>query len=301
MQRAKLKTIAAVLGCCLLLGGCSYKENQRLTTASIQYPDGTVKSYQTTESINPFYGLSVTFSGSPGQGTAVFDTSGCTEIVRDNFKFTCKSNGKLKGGSKATITAEYDKDLFESSGYKITCSQKKYIVSGVDFYPEKLEKYNKDKLNKAIRRAAKSYIDDNAKSIRLEFESKLDHNQWSESGSFSFTYSYHDISMMYNVNKNDASQNAYYIIYEFSNKLTCTEDMESTTKSPMKKGDKDTGRAYVVAEAQGIASKSDMTLTDAYVDFDAVKASIKTFTTLEGAKSYCTYGGEYKTYTEDFV
>lgn len=301
MQRAKIRAIVAILGCCMLLGGCSYEKNQQLTTASIQYPDGTVKSYQTTENINPFYGLSVTFSGSPGQGTAVFDTSGCTEIVKDNFKFTCKNNGKLKGGSKATITAEYDKDLFEKGGYKITCSQKKYIVSGVDFYPEKLENYDKDKLNKAIRRAAKSYIDDNIKNIRLEFESKLDHNQWSKSGSFNFTYNYHDISMIYNVNKNDISQNAYYIIYELSNELTCTENMDSTTENPMKKGDEDTGWAYVVVGAQGIASQSDMTLTDAGVNFDTVKANAKTFTTLESAKSYCTYGGKYETYTEQFV
>ena len=99
--------------------------------------------------------------------------------------------------------------------------------------------------------------------------------------------------MIYNVNKNDISQNAYYIIYELSNELTCTEDM--------KKGDEDTGWAYVVVGAQGIASQSDMTLTDAGVNFDTVKANAKTFTTLESAKSYCTYGGKYETYTEQFV
>lgn len=301
MKRLLVLIMGFLITMCIFpLTACNNQAEDMLTTASIYFPDGTVKEYKTPSDINPFYELQVSFYGEPNKGFVEINTENCPEIVKDNFTFICENNGNLKNGGKAKIKVEYDEPLFTRAGYNITCTDREYTVTGVEFYPSTIEEYNKDKLNKSIRRAADTYINDNIENIDMEFESKNDRNGWSKSGSCDYSYNYCDITMIYNVNKNDSSQNMYFIIYELSNYIECKQSMDYTAKDPMLAGEDDTGWAYVVVGASGVTAKSDKEFSN-NVEYETIKSNIKTFTTLEQAEQYCTYGGEYKTFVEDFV
>jgi len=286
--------------CVISLSACTQDQHGDTFALEVHSQNGTVKEYDIPSTLNPFYGLKVSFSGEPNRGHATIDAGECLDFVKDNFTFECENDGKLSNGGKAVIKAIYDADAFGDVNLRLSCTEKEYTVTGVEFYPSLLEGYGKDKINKAIRRAADRYIDDNIKDIEMEFESRQNHNDWGKSGAFNYTYNYCDIIMIYNVNNNDPSQNTYFVIYELSNEIECTESMSDSDKDLMTAGQQDTGWAYVVVGASGITATSDMEFNDD-VEYEIVKGNIKTFTSLENAKEYCTYGGEYKTVSENFV
>lgn len=268
-------------------------------TTSIYFEDGTVKEYNSSAVINPFRDIKVKFSGKANNGTATIDTSNCEDIIKDNFTFICQNNGKLTNGCTATIKVVFDSKAFENAGYTVTADEKSYVVTGVDFYSNAIQDYEKDDLNNAVRTLATKYIEDNIKTIDMEYDSGKDRNGWSESGSFEYTYNYHDRIMIYNYNRNDRSQNTYFIIYELSNEINCTEDM-TTAENPMKAGESDTGWVYIAVGATNVTATSDMIFN---ADFNQKEASeiIRSFTSYDEAIEYCTYGGEYITLRELFV
>ena len=248
-------------------------------------------SYSTAQ-IDPFENLEVSFYGNPNRGYADIDSSLCSQFVRENFRFECKNNGSLSNGGRAVLTAT----KFYNDDIEILRYQKEYIVTGVEFYPEKIAEYEKEALNKAIRKYADNYIKNNIETFPMRYYSDLDRTGWNESGAFTYYYDYHDIKMMYSVHKRDLSQNAYFIVYELSNRIECTQDMDKSHKAPMKKGESDTGEAYVVVGVKGIKANSDKMFIG-----DVSDMVVGVFETVTQAENFCTYRGEYDTFTENFV
>lgn len=284
----------------IFITACTQQSKEaQVHTTSIHFENGTVKEYKSSDVINPFRDIKVKFSGKANNGTATIDTNSCEAIIKDNFIFVCENNGNLANGSTATIKVVYDNKAFENAGYTVTAKEKSYVVTGVDFYPSAIKNYEKDYLNNALRELATKYIEDNIKTIDMEYDSGKSRNGWSESGSFEYTYNYCDRIMIYNYNRNDNSQNTYFIIYELSNEIKCTEDM-ITAETPMESGESDTGWAYIAVGAENVTATSNMIFNN---DFNKTEAFeiIRSFKTYEDAIEYCTYGGDYITLRELFA
>lgn len=294
--------ISIAMAFSVFLTSCDTVEDNALLsdTTSIYFENGSVKSYDCQSEIDPFKHIEITFSGSPNNGTAVINTDNCPDIIRENFTFECENNGSLSNGKTATIKANFEKTAFEKAGYKISRTEKSYIVTDVDFYPTEIEDYEKDALNKALWDIVTNYIESNIESFDMVYDSGLDRSGWSQSGSFKYTYNYSDLKMIYNVNKNDSSKNTYSILYELSNDIECVEDMTVISEGSMKSGEVDTGRAYLVASVYKITATSDKCF-NSNMDKNEVVSNIKIFETKQEAEEYCDFGGEYITAIENFV
>ena len=268
-------------------------------TACNKTTEQQLNEHSLNNAINPFENLSVSFSGKLGRGNADINTDNCEAIIKDNFTFICENDGNLCNGGKAIIKAVYDEEVFKDAGYTITANQKEYIVTGVDFAPNTIRDYEKYNLNNAIRKLADNYIESNITEFDMEYNSGNDRMGWSKSGSFEYTYNYHDRMMLYNYNRSNHSENAYFIIYELSNEINCTESM-TEGENPMQKGDSDIGWCYIVAGAKNVTATSDMIFNG---DFNKKEASeiTRSFKTYDEAIKYCTYGGNYITDRELFT
>lgn len=298
---SKCLILSAVLLLSVFTTSCANQSEQAIINkaTAITFKNGTVKEYNSSDIINPFRDIKVRFSGKADKGTATIDTSNCEAIVKDNFTFICENNGNLINGSKAKIKAIYDIKAFKNSGYTITDNEKSYIVTGVDLYPSAIKNYEKDDLNSCVRKLADEYINNNIETMDMEYDSGKNRSSWSKSGSFEYTYNYYDRIMIYNYNRDDYSKNAYFIIYELSNEINCTEDM-TTGENPMKAGESDTGWVYIVAGAPSVTATSNMIFNS---DFNKKEASelVRSFTTYKEAVEYCTYGDGYITLRELFT
>lgn len=284
----------------LFTGSCTSQGNKdTASTTEVTNENSIAKEYNSDQSIDPFRDIKVKFTGTARNGTAIIDTSNCNPIIKENFTFTCDNNGSLVNGSIATIKAEYDKNAFANSGCTITTNEKSYIVTGVDFYPREIRNYEKDNLNRAVRKLADSYIENNIQTMEMEYESGKNREGWSKSGSFNYTYNYHDRIMLYNYCRINSSDNAYFIIYQLSNQINCTEDM-TAGKNPMVAGESDIGGAYIVVGAPNVTATSNMIFNS---DFNKKEASelTRSFTTYEDAIDYCTFGDNYITLRELFM
>ena len=298
---SKCLILSAVLILSVFTTSCANQSEQAIINkaTAITFENGTFKEYNSSDIINPFRDIKVRFSGKADKGTATIDTSNCEAIVKDNFTFICENDGNLINGNKAKIKAIYDIKAFKNSGYTITDNEKSYIVTGVDLYPSAIKNYEKDDLNSCVRKLADEYINNNIETMDMEYDSGKNRSGWSKSGSFEYTYNYHDRIMIYNYNRDDYSKNAYFIIYELSNEINCTEDM-TTGENPMKAGESDTGWVYIVAGAPNVTATSNMIFNG---DFNKKEASelVRSFTTYEEAIKYCTYGDGYITLRELFT
>lgn len=288
----------------LILTSCNTTQNDNYTTVSettsIYFENGSIKNYDYQSEIDPFKDIEITFSGTPNNGTAIINTDNCPDIIKDNFTFECVNNGSLSNGKTAIIKAYFEESAFEKAGYKIKRTEKLYTVTDVDFYPTAIKNYEKDALNKAMWDIVSNYIESNIESLDMVYDSGFDRSGWSISGSFKYTYNYSDLKMIYNVNKNNPSQNTYSILYELSNDIECIEDMEEIYENSMKSGDFDTGRTYVVASVKGITATSDK-IFNSNIDEEDIISDIKIFDTKAEAEEYFKFDGDYITQTENFV
>ncbi|MEE0264834.1 MAG: hypothetical protein UD936_04320 [Acutalibacteraceae bacterium] len=297
----RLTVLFAVLLACTTSAACKNNMNTNAVTktAKIYFENGSVKEYTSQQTINPFKNLKVSFSGNLGKGSADINTDNCESIVKDNFTFTCENNGILCNGSKAVIKAVYDENAFKNAGYTITANQKEYTITGVDFAPKTLKDYEKEHLNLAIRKIADSYIASNITELDMEYDSSRDRSGWSKSGSFEYTYNYHDRLMLYNYKRNNSSDNAYFIIYELSNEINCTKSM-TEGENPMQAGESDIGWCYVVAGATDVTATSNRIFNNSFNKKEASEI-IRSFKTYDEAIDYCTYGNGYITDREIFT
>ena len=247
---------------------------------------------QKTAMTDPFENIKISFSGTPDKGYMTADLSECSDIVRQNFRFHCHHDGNLSNGQVTIVTAL----KITESDIPVKRYQKQYIVTGVEFYPEKLKDYEKDAVNKAVRKYADKYIKDHIKEFPMQYDSRLDRTGWSKSGDFNYTYTYRDIKMLYSVHRKNRADNTYFILYELENELFCTRDMEDSYPAPLKKGESDTGRTYVLVGAKSVTANSNQMFTK---NISAVECHV--FTTQTKAEQFCIYGGEYDTLTENFV
>ena len=246
----------------------------------------------TLSTTDPFENIHISFVGSPDKGYMQTDLSECRDIVKENFRFSCHNDSHLSNGQVAVVTAL----KIRQNDIQVLRYQKEYIVTGVDFYPEKLEDYEKDDINKSIWKYADDYIKTHILDFPMEYCSRLDRTGWSKSGAFDYHYNYHDIVMLYSVHKTDKAKNTYFIIFDLENNITCTQDMESSYPAPMKKGESDIGQTYVVVGVSGIRATSNKIFKA-----DTPATVYKVFTTQKEAEKFCTYGGEYNTFREMFV
>lgn len=248
--------------------------------------------------IDPFENVEVIFYGKPNKGFSKIDINNCSDIIRNNFIFKCHKNGKISNGEEVEIVAEY-KNPKKKVEYNIKRTKKNYIVTGVDFYPNEIKNYEKDNINKSVRKFADEYISQNIENIHLDFYSGIDRNDWSKSGSFDYTYNYYDTKMIYNINKNKPSDNIYFIIYELTNRINCTKSMESIYKNPMKSGESDIGTSYIAVGVKGVTANSNREFKGILVNSE--NSIVKTFDTKEEVEKYCLYGDNYFNYKESFV
>lgn len=248
--------------------------------------------------IDIFENVEVTFYGKPNKGFSKIDINNCSDIIKDNFIFKCYKDGKIVNGETVDIIAEY-KNPNKKFEYHIKRTRKNYIVTGVDFYPNDIKNYEKDNINKSVRKLADEYISKNIENIHLDFYSGIDRNDWSKSGSFDYTYNYYDTKMIYNINKNKPSDNIYFIIYELTNRINCTKSMESIYKNPMKSGESDIGISYIAVGVRGVTANSNREFKGILANSE--NSIIKTFDTKEEVEKYCLYYGNYFTYRESFV
>ncbi len=302
MKKTTIVSLAMALAVLCVLTSCTNAENDMTTaTTSIYFSDGSIKNYDCDSVINPFYQLDISFSGKPNRGKASINTDNCQDIVKENFIFECENNGKLSNGGMAKIKVSYDKSAFEKAGYTVTADEKDYIVTGVDFYPTTMKEFDKEAINREIMSIADEYIQENIEDMELLYDSELDRTGWSKYGSFSYTYYFSDRMMLYNVNKNDSSQNMYYIIYELKNDIKCTQDMpDYSCNNPMKAGENDTGWGYVVIGVEGVTATSNKEFISDLDKEKVIKTGV-TFTNYAQAQLYCHFGGEYETEAENFV
>lgn len=248
--------------------------------------------------IDPFENVEVTFYGKPNKGFSKIDISNCSDIIKNNFIFKCYKDGKISNGETVEIIAEY-KNPNKKLEYNIKRTKKNYIVTGVNFYPNEIKNYEKDAINKSLRKLADEYISQNIENIHLDFYSGIDRNDWSKSGSFDYTYNYYDTKMIYNINKIEPSDNVYFIIYELTNRINCTKSMESIYKNPMKSGESDIGISYIAVGVKGVTANSNREFQSILTNSE--NSIIKTFDTKEDVEKYCIYGDNYFTYKENFV
>ena len=209
------------------------------------------------DTTDPFRGLRVSFHGEPEKGFADFDTSNCEIFIRDNFEFECKNNGNLSNGETVSVKASVRNKNIGKSRLGSAAYEKEYIVTGVDFYPTAIEDYEKEALNKEIRRIADKFISESINNFHMLYDSGFDRTGWSRSGSFSYTYTYYDIKMLYTFHQKEHKKNAYFVLYELENSIVCTEDMDSSFEAPMKKGENDRGTAYVLVGLTSVRATGD--------------------------------------------
>lgn len=293
-------TLFNLSSCSKLSNNSSNNSEKGKKITPINFSNGDYKEYICGDIIDPFKELEVTFSGEPEKGVARIDASKCPDIIKENFTFNCIENGNLINGKKVDIVAEYDKYAFEKSGIMVSREKKEYTVTGVDFYPRVIADYDKDDLNRAIRRIVDQYIESNIKDFSMAYNSDINRDSWSKSGSFNYSYSYYDVKMVYNVNKNNMSDNTYLIMYEITNSIECVADMDSTIKGAMKKGESDTGIVYMVAGASSVTANSNKIFNDNITKKNVIE-NIKLFHTKEAADEYCRFGVGYETCWEHFV
>lgn len=249
---------------------------------------------------DPFEGVEISFYGAPEKGFADVNVSKCDSFIRDNFDFECENNGSLANGETASIKASVRNENVKNSGIKIIRYEKDYVVTGVDFYPTEIEDYEKEALNKEIRRIADKFISEDVKDFHMLYDSGFDRTGWSKSGSFEYTYTYYDIKMLYTFHKSEPERNAYFILYELENDIVCVEDMDSGFEAPMKKGEEDRGVAYILIGLTSVRATSDK-IFRADSNAEGMKVIKKVFDSKEDAEEYCKYSGEYKTVYELFV
>ena len=249
---------------------------------------------------DPFKGLEVSFHGEPKKGFADMDVSKCDSFIRDNFKFECKNDGRLSNGETVQVIVSVKSKDSENSGVNIIRYEKDYVVTGVDFYPTEIEGYDKEALNKEIRRIADKFISEGVKNFHMLYDSGFDRTGWSKSGSFEYTYTYYDVKMLYTFHKREPERNAYFILYELENDIVCVEDMDSGFEAPMKKGEEDRGVSYILVGLTSVRATSDK-IFRADSNAEGMEVIKKVFDSREDAEEYCRYGGEYETVYELFV
>lgn len=249
---------------------------------------------------DPFKGLEVSFHGEPKKGFADMDVSKCDCFIRDNFKFECKNDGRLSNGETVQVIVSVKSKDSENSGVNIIRYEKDYVVTGVDFYPTEIEGYDKEALNKEIRRIADKFISEGVKNFHMLYDSGFDRTGWSKSGSFEYTYTYYDVKMLYTFHKSEPERNAYFILYELENDIVCVEDMDSGFEAPMKKGEEDRGVSYILVGLTSVRATSDK-IFRADSNAEGMEVIKKVFDSREDAEEYCRYGGEYETVYELFV
>ena len=252
----------------------------------------TSSSQKVATMTDPFENLHISFAGNPDKGYVSIDATDCHEIIRKNFRFHCDKDGSLSNGQTTVVTALQvtEKDI------PILRYQKEYIVTGVDFYPEKPEDYEKEDLNKTLFSYAGDYIEEHIQDFPMTYNSQLDRTGWSKSGAFDYTYLYRDIEMIYCVSENEKSDNIYFILYDVETDIHCTEDMDSGHSAPMKKGESDTGQSYVVVGARGIKATSDKVFKS---DISVIEYQV--FADKTDAEDFCTHAENYHIFKENFV
>ena len=133
----------------------------------------------------------------------------------------------------------------------------------------------------------------------MDYNSGKNRNGWSKSGSFNYSYTYFDRIMIYNFDRHNQADNAYFIIYELRNDINCTEDM-TVGENPLKAGESDVDWVYIVVGAKNVTATSDRVFND-YFNKKEASDIIRSFTDYGDAVDYCTLGGNYITLRELFT
>ncbi len=98
----------------------------------------TVEGLPELMELDPFAGLTVTFEGISGDGTARFEYSGTDDLLNE-YSFDIEGDAQqyyLKNGDEITVVVEsyYDDETAAYYGLKLTKREQKYTVSGLSEY-----------------------------------------------------------------------------------------------------------------------------------------------------------------------
>lgn len=123
--------------------------------------DYTVSGLVDGQVIDPFEGLKVEYEGVAPNAKAKFDTSGCTDYVKNNVSFSVDGdNGSLSNGEKLKATIYYDESKAEQNSIEFSQTSKEYTVNGVLQYPSNLNGVDLTAIDKQF----KDMLDANALS-----------------------------------------------------------------------------------------------------------------------------------------
>lgn len=92
----------------------------------------TVEGLEESTMIDPFYGLSVEFSGNNGKGKVTIDKSNCNSFVKNYVTFAIDKKDDCSNGDSITIKAQCDESDLKKENVVLSKETTKYTVSGLE-------------------------------------------------------------------------------------------------------------------------------------------------------------------------
>ena len=108
----------------------------------------TVEGLEDLVEIDPFQGLSVSFSGISPNGTATYEYTGDTTYVTLNT-FNFDKTGELKNGDTVTASVRYSNEDTVYNGFLFTETSRTFTVEGLDEYVDSYSKLTEEFLTHA--------------------------------------------------------------------------------------------------------------------------------------------------------
>lgn len=113
-------------------------DEETLASKGIKFTDTdftyTVEGLEEPVEIDPFEGLSVTFTGISPKAEAEIEYTGDNEFVKEHVRFINDTYGKYAIGDTITVKASYTDSFAEENNVIITQDEKEYTVSDIDEY-----------------------------------------------------------------------------------------------------------------------------------------------------------------------
>lgn len=113
-------------------------DEETLASKGIKFTDTdftyTVEGLEEPVEIDPFEGLSVTFTGISPKAEAEIEYTGDNEFVKEHVRFINDTYGKYAIGDTITVKASYTDSVAEENNVIITQDEKEYTVSDIDEY-----------------------------------------------------------------------------------------------------------------------------------------------------------------------
>lgn len=122
----------------------------------------TVTGLKTIQSVDPFEGLSVKFSGSEEEPQIIIDNSGCSDFVRNFVVYEYPNQSIYANGENLTITAYWGSNFTRDDQdiYTLSVTTKDYPISGLNSFPKTSDGLDLSGLSQSILDSTNGFITD---------------------------------------------------------------------------------------------------------------------------------------------